>query len=172
MSRLCTLLEKKIKQLASSIIEENGMDKEKQVLNELLVRYFNDILQIEEKVLKQGPFSDLYVTETHIIDAIGLHKKRTMTEVANDLKITVGTLTTAINKLIKKGYVERTRIEQDRRLVLIGLTDKGKKAYKAHEAFHQEMINTMLNQFTKEEEKVIVSAVKKLSTFFYEKYYL
>ena len=32
-----------------------------------------------------------------------------MGEIAHDLRITVGTLTTAINRLIKKGYVERKK---------------------------------------------------------------
>ena len=41
------------------------------VLNMLLVRQFNDILKIEGKVLKEGEFNDLSVTEMHIIEAIG-----------------------------------------------------------------------------------------------------
>ncbi|MBS6042434.1 MAG: MarR family transcriptional regulator, partial [Clostridium baratii] len=83
------------------------MDRNKKILNELLVEIFNDILQIEERALKQGVINDLSVTEIHTIEAIGMYTERTMSEVAQDLKITVGTLTTAINKLIKKGYVER-----------------------------------------------------------------
>ena len=72
------------------------------VLNTLLVDLFNDILKIEASVLKEGEFNDLSVTEMHIIEAIGLDREMTMTEVARDLEITVGTLTTAINRLIKK----------------------------------------------------------------------
>ena len=75
------------------------------VLNTLLVDLFNDILKIEASVLKEGEFNDLSVTEMHIIEAIGLDREMTMTEVARDLEITVGTLTTAINRLIKKEYV-------------------------------------------------------------------
>ena len=98
------------------------------VLNTLLVDLFNDILKIEASVLKEGEFNDLSVTEMHIIEAIGLDREMTMTEVARDLEITVGTLTTAINRLIKKEYVERRRIEEDRRVVLIKLTEKGDEA--------------------------------------------
>ena len=70
------------------------------VLNTLLVDLFNDILKIEASVLKEGEFNDLSVTEMHIIEAIGLDREMTMTEVARDLEITVGTLTTAINRRI------------------------------------------------------------------------
>ena len=86
------------------------MKKSEQVLNVLLVDLFNDILKIEQKSLTQGNFSDLSLTEVHTLEAIGLYDSKTMSEVASKLEITVGTLTTAINKLIKKGYVERKRI--------------------------------------------------------------
>ena len=148
------------------------MEKGKKILNELLVQLFNDILQIEEKSLKNGPLSDLSVTELHTIEAIGMYKERTMTEVAQDLRITVGTLTTAINKLIKKGYVDRKRIEEDRRVVLIHLTKKGKLAYRIHEKFHNDMINETISGLREDEEEILISSLERLNVFFKEKYEL
>lgn len=144
----------------------------RKVINELLVMLFNDILEIEEKALQQGELKDLSVTEIHTIEAIGMYKPRTMTEVANDLGITVGTLTTAITKLVKKGYVERTRGEEDRRAVMIALTRKGKLAYRVHDKFHQEMISETIGGLTDEEEEVLVKSLDKINKFFMEKYHL
>ena len=98
------------------------MSKTISVLNELLVDIFNDILVIEQRALSEGEFKDLSITEIHTIEAIGMYEARSMSEVAKDLKITVGTLTAAVNNLVKKDYVERKRVEQDRRVVLIQLT--------------------------------------------------
>ena len=78
------------------------MEKSISVLNELLVQNFNDILQIEQNALKEGAFSDLSITEIHTIEAIGMYSSRSMSEIALDLEITVGTLTIAINNLVKK----------------------------------------------------------------------
>lgn len=142
------------------------------VLNKLLVQLFRDILDIEEKWLQNSEFSDLSVNEIHVIEAISLDKERTMSEVAYDLSITVGTLTTAINKLVKKGYVDRRRIEEDRRVVLVMLTDKGKEVFKYHEEFHNDMVKCTIDSFSKEEEIVLVSALKRVSEFFEEKYHL
>lgn len=146
------------------------MDKRKKILNELLVQIFNDILQIEEQALKKGVLNNLSVTEIHTIEAIGMYTERTMSEVAQDLKITVGTLTTAINKLIKKGYVERKRIEEDRRVVLIKLTKSGKLAFRLHEKFHNDMINATIEGLSEEEENVLVSSLDRLNEFFKVKY--
>ena len=84
-----------------------------EILNKLLVQLFNDILHIEEKAIKSTGIDNLSITEIHTIDAIGTEGNKTMGEIANNLRITVGTLTTAINRLIKKGYVERKRIEEE-----------------------------------------------------------
>lgn len=148
------------------------MGKSKKVLNELLVELFKDILEIEQKALNEGRFSDLSITEMHTIEAIGMYKPRTMSEVANELEITVGTLTTAINNLVKKEYVERKRIEADRRVVLIQLTKKGKLAYRVHDQFHLDMIKATVEGLSKEEEGVLISSLEKVNVFFKEKYNL
>lgn len=144
--------------------------KTEKILNELLVHLFDDILKIEEKTLQGGSLKDLSVTELHTIEAIGMYSERTMSEVAQDLKITVGTLTTAINKLIKKEYVERKRIEEDRRVVLVKLTKKGKLAFRLHEKFHNDMIRETIKGLTEKEEEVLISSLEKVNGFFKDKY--
>jgi DNA-binding MarR family transcriptional regulator len=142
------------------------------VLNELLVCTFNDILTIEEKALQSCAFNDISVTEIHTIEAIGMYKTRTMTEVACDLSITLGTLTAAINNLVKKGYVERKRSETDRRIVNIQLTKKGKLAYRVHEKFHEEMVKATIEGLKEEEEEILIKSLEKLNEFFKSKYNL
>lgn len=145
------------------------MNKDISVVNELLVKIFNEILQIEEKTLKSGHFSDLSVREMHTIEAIGRKEKRMMSEVAQDLGITVGTLTTSINRLIKKEYVERSRIEEDRRVVLVELTNKGKVAHRLHEKFHNEMVVSMINTLSENETEVLIKSLGKLNKYFKDK---
>ncbi|MDV4152749.1 MarR family transcriptional regulator [Clostridium sp. AL.422] len=145
------------------------MQKDLSVVNELLVKIFNEILQIEEKTLKNGHFSDLSVREMHTIEAIGSKEKRMMSEVAQDLGITVGTLTTSINRLIKKEYVKRSRIEEDRRVVLVELTKKGKVAQRLHERFHNEMVRSMMDCLSENEKEIMITSLGKLNNFFIEK---
>lgn len=145
------------------------MEYKERVINELLVNIFNDILLIEQKTLRTGPLNDLSVTEIHTIEAIGMYKPRNMSEVAGDLKITLGTLTTAINKLIKKGYVDRQRIEEDRRVVQVQLTKKGKLAYRLHEKFHSDMIKDVVKGLDPSHEDILIESLNQLATFFKEK---
>lgn len=141
-------------------------------LNELLVKLFNDILQIEEDSLKNEEFNNLSITEIHVIEAIGTGESRNMSSVARDLDITIGTLTIAINNLVRKGYVHRVRSDEDRRIVLISLTEKGKRVYIHHEQFHDEMITTTISRLSDEEMKVLISALSNINSYFKEKYNL
>ena len=148
------------------------MDKALNVMNELMVDIFNDILTIEQVALKAGTFNDLSVTEIHTIEAIGRYVPRNMTEVAGDLNITVGTLTIAIGNLVKKDYVERKRSEEDRRVVKIGLTKRGKLAYRIHAKFHRDMIRETISGLNESEKSILVEALQKLNTFIKQKYEL
>ena len=83
------------------------------LLNDLLVMLFNEILDVEQKALITGTFKEISINDMHIIDAIGIGEPKNMSTVAGEMAVTVGTLTTAINNLVKKGYVSRVRSAQD-----------------------------------------------------------
>lgn len=146
------------------------MSKSIGVVNELLVHIYNDILALEQRTMQCGRFKDLSVTEMHTIDAIGVNALKSMSEVAGELSITVGTLTTAINNLVKKGYVERKRIEQDRRVVQIGLTESGILAYKIHQRFHHEMVRQTIKGLNEEQESILIQSLEQLNIFFKSRY--
>lgn len=101
------------------------MSNPMKLINDILVDLFKNILDIEEQALKDRGIIDLSMNEMHTLEAIGYEDVKTMSETAGNLKITLGTLTTSVNRLVKKGYVQRLQDEKDRRIVLIKLTDKG-----------------------------------------------
>lgn len=142
------------------------MDETYNTLNTVLVRLFNDIMTIEEKAITSGEFSNITNNDMHVIDAIGIAEPRNMSSIAKSLSVTMGTLTIAINNLVKKGYVNRVRSEKDRRVVLISLTPKGKKAYQHHQNFHDEMIRAVIAGMDAQEIQVLGCALTNLIEFF------
>lgn len=137
-------------------------------LNEVLVRLFRDITTIEEQAIKTGKYKELTVNDMHVIEAVDIHEPKNMTSVARALSVTTGTLTISVNGLVKKGYIERTRSEEDRRVVLISLTEKGRKAFAQHQRFHQQMIDAAVENLNPEEQVVLERALQNLTRFFYE----
>ena len=82
-----------------------------ELLNQLLVMTFNEIMDAENRALITGAFKEISINDVHIIDAVGIAEPRNMSTVAKKMSVTVGTLTTAINNLVKKGYVKKVQSE-------------------------------------------------------------
>ena len=133
------------------------------MLNDILVNLFNVILGIEEKALTSSEFRDISVNDMHILEAVGTEEPRSMSSVAKSLSVTVGTLTIAMNNLVKKGYVNRARSEEDRRVVLISLSEKGEKAYYHHQKFHDDMIQAIMTDLDETQMDALTQALNKLS---------
>ena len=131
------------------------MEKTLSVVNTLLVDTFNNILTIEQNALKKEKFFDVSVAEVHTIEAIGMYQTKSMSEVARSLRITMGTLTVAINNLVKKGYVERFRCQSDKRV---------------HEQFHKYVVQATISGLTEEEHKVLCQTLTKLNVYL-QKYF-
>ncbi len=145
------------------------MDTE-QTLNRLLVQFFKYIMEIEERKLITDEFKEITYNDMHIIEAIGLKQPKKMSEIAKIMSVTTGTLTKAVNALEKKGYVQRQRSEQDKRVVYMMLTEQGILAYKHHERFHQDMIAFILDHVSEAESQVLRQALERLMGYFQEKY--
>lgn len=138
-------------------------------IDDLLSGTFNSILRIEERSLDNRLTEGLTITEIHTIIAIGMYEQNPMNVVAARLCVTMATLNAAIRKLVDKGFVFRTRDESDRRKVMLALTKKGRLVYRAHSAFHKQMVNEALSGLTEEEERILTDALVRVKAFFDER---
>ena len=142
------------------------MDKAYAAINHVLVSLINEIWELEEKAIITEEFKDLTNNDMHVIEAVGTGDGRNMSSIARKLNITVGSLTTAMNSLVNKKYVERRRSEEDRRVVFVKLTPKGIKAYKHHEDYHRQMTQAVVDKLDETEMPVLLKTLDALSEFF------
>ena len=135
-------------------------------LNEVLVNLFRDVMDIEQKAIITEEFQDITNNDMHIIEAIGMNEPKNMSTIAREISVTVGTLTIAMNSLVKKGYVLRDRGKEDRRVVYISLTERGRAAYVHHARFHKAMIDSISDELTSEEMELLIKTLTKLNKWF------
>lgn len=128
----------------------------------------NDILLMEQKVVLSGKFQDITNNDIHVIDTIGIDQPKNMSTVAKKMAVTVGTLTIAINNLVKKGYVLRVRSTEDRRVVLLSLSAKGVDVYKTNNQFRRKMILAAIKGFDEAQCETLEKALGNLKIFFKE----
>ena len=137
-----------------------------ETLNDVLVNLFRDITGIEQKAVRTLGYPDITSNDMHVIEAIGTGEPKNMSSIARALSVTVGTLTISMNSLVKKGYVVRQRSNEDRRVVLVSLSEKGAEVHEHHARFHKEMIDGVIGNLTEEELDTLIKAVTKLNSWF------
>ena len=103
-------------------------------INLMMSDFYNTFSRIEELSLKQN-IKCLTMNEFHVIESIG-NNRLLMNEVADILRVSMGTATVSVNKLVSKKFINRERDEEDRRKVYVTLTKKGLIALNSHNSFH------------------------------------
>lgn len=142
------------------------MARQNRGLNEMLVNLFNHVMDVEGKAVITEEFKDISNNDMHIIEAIGIEEPRNMSEIAKRMSVTVGTLTTNMNGLEKKGYIIRERSSEDKRVVFITLTERGRKAFFHHRDFHKQMIKSVVVGLDDDEKRLLYKCLVKLDNFF------
>jgi DNA-binding MarR family transcriptional regulator len=145
-----------------------AMDDYEVRFNEVLLDIFDGILITEEKALRTGSFSDLTIAELHTLESIGLYDAKTMSETAADLGVTTGTLTVAVDRLVRKGYVNRERDQEDRRIVRVMLTKKGKLAHRIHSKFHHLLVERITHGLDDDRRAILLDMLENISGFIRE----
>ena len=144
------------------------MDPRLESLNTLLVETFNAILKVEEQSLRRATQESVTVTELHLLDAVAKDEQATISSLAAATKVTAGTMTTAVNRLEAKQYVERVREVADRRVVRVRLTEKGRALAYAHKRFHRRMARAVVQGLPEPEIDVLTRAMENIRNFFRE----
>jgi DNA-binding MarR family transcriptional regulator len=138
----------------------------KQVVNELLVDIFNDILKVEHKAIESFTDNALTMSEMHILEAIGNSPDQQMSDIAKKLRITLPTLTVSVQRLEEKGFITRRRFGADRRKVAVELTERGRQAFESHAEFHMKMMDALFMGLNVDKMPVLMDSMALLRDFF------
>lgn len=144
------------------------MEPFNQELNRLLVMAYRRINKLEEGILHSFSGRDLSISEMHLLEAVGERKGEgiPLFELAQRMDLSAPTVTVAISKLAKKGFVDKRKSEKDKRSVIVELTRMGKKMNAAHRYFHEQMVRDIDKLLTPEEREGMRRGMEQLNRFF------
>ena len=138
------------------------------LLNTMLMEVYHNIMRVEEEFLQKNHRIDLTIREMHLIECVGQdrEKGKTISEIAEALKVARPSVTVAVNKLEKKGYLMKSGSQSDGRVVHVTLTREGKIIDAYHRRYHMSMIHEIENEFDDDERDLLVRVIGKLNKFF------
>lgn len=107
---------------------------------------------------------DLSLSKTEIFCLLWMSKNHEviMSDIAGFLDIPMSTTTGVVNRLVKKGYLERYRSETDRRIVVITLTEEGHQLVKEVRAAAAHYFKLVTEMLTEEEKVFLLQIFKKI----------
>jgi DNA-binding MarR family transcriptional regulator len=143
------------------------MDELSTKLNSLIVGTFNSIVKVEEEMVKSMSKYNLTIAEMHMLEQIGfIAEKCTISELAAALKVSLPTVTVAVNKLVIKNCLIKQKNPIDTRSIHISLTDLGKKINRVHAGFHKKMIADISEGLSDTEKEMLIKGIAKIQAYF------
>ncbi len=130
-------------------------------LKNYIERMMHRLMILENHFLEKQA-AGLSMTELKVLCFVGKVERCIIREICDHLLIPKNNMTAIINKLYRKGLVNRERSEENRRVVYISLTETGKVIY------HEEMQNTlelaegMLSRLNESEQQHLLTLINKI----------
>ena len=133
----------------------------------------NAIAGLDELILSLGQriltyfasrSADFTIKEMFLIDVLGSRESATMSELAQILSVPLTTMTSMVTRLVKRGYLDRSRTEEDRRIVLVSLSRQGRDIFQQHRYEYIRTVSEVLGDVTEEEQRTILAFIGQVLT--------
>lgn len=106
---------------------------------------------------------DVNEKELMIIVFVGHNKSVKMSEIADNLKAPLSTLTSIADKLVANKFLVRHNSDEDRRVVKVALGEKGLESYEAFLTRRKAMTKKVLSHFNEKEHNKLINHISKLA---------
>jgi DNA-binding MarR family transcriptional regulator len=136
------------------------------VIQELIDRYVTVSFQVQRKAesLIKGKIGDDLTNDQHyILRYIHRASVCTSTELADAFEVNKSAITATINRMVDRGLIQRTRDENDRRVVYLTLSDDGTKLFEETQEKVRLLVESIITQFEETEIKSFINTYEKLA---------
>ncbi|MEH6995718.1 MarR family transcriptional regulator [Neobacillus drentensis] len=139
---------------------------DKKIIQELIDRYVSVSFDVNKKaasLLKCQIGEDLTNDQHYILSYIKQSHNCTSSELAEAFDVNKSAITAIINRLADRGLIDRTRDENDRRVVYLTLSEKGNELHnKTQEKVHL-LVESFITQFDETEITNFINTYEKLA---------
>ena len=124
------------------------------------------ILEKERKVLR---LSGISLSDYLILFSVYENQDRKMTDIAKELLVSRPVATYAVNRLVKRGLIKRSRSKScDRRVVLLTMTPKAKSFLRSICKKQKVLLQNSFNELPDHVRKLVSDFMPQMKAFFWE----
>lgn len=111
-----------------------------------------------ERMIKLG----VSMTQVHVLSMLQRHGDVPMSRLADLIDVSLSNATGLIDRMEERGYVERVRVPDDRRVVIVRMTDEGRRVMDDMESLREHAFRAVLDRLAMEQLAGIDQAVADL----------
>lgn len=134
-------------------------------IHEYLEKLLYNIMEIDRRGISYKG-DKLSITDICLIKALSQGPEKRMYEIIEELKIPRNAMVPLIAKLTAANYIYKKRDIRDKRVQIIGLTEKGLDALNEVTEKERQELYSLLNDFTFNEEKAILKFLVKIDMLY------
>lgn len=125
----------------------------------LFIEQYHEVLrEADEAEMKATGLPDITIHQFFYLQEIRQKKVTTLTELANALNVTKPSANGVVSRLIKEGFLSRTKSEEDQRKYFLSLTDKGRLVFHHKELAYKKFIRLVESCTTEEQQKLLAES--------------
>lgn len=135
-------------------------------IKDLVDRYIEVSFSVNKKaesLVKEQISSDLTNDQHYTLRYMNRVGTCTSSELAEVFDVKKSAITAIINRMWEKGLIQRTRDENDRRVVYLTLTDKGNELFQQTEQRIHKLVESLIAKFDSKEIQQFIETYEKLN---------
>jgi DNA-binding MarR family transcriptional regulator len=111
-----------------------------------------------ERLVRLG----ISMTQLHVMHLLEQHGELPMSRLAEMLDVSMSAATGLVDRVEERGFVERIRVPEDRRVVLARITDPGRQMLDDVEIVRVELMEQVLDELDERQMAGVASAVASI----------
>lgn len=100
-----------------------------------------------ERMIKLG----VSMTQVHVLSMLQRHGDVPMSRLADLIDVSLSNATGLIDRMEERGYVQRVRVPDDRRVVIVRMTDEGRRVMDDMESLREHAFRAVLDRLSMEQ---------------------
>ncbi|CAN5328424.1 hypothetical protein BH10PSE19_BH10PSE19_18550 [soil metagenome] len=118
-------------------------------------------LQDEADIAFLDSLGGLSLQQLNILNIVGDREPCTMSEIAKQAHLSLSSITSVVDKMVKAKLMDRYRSEDDRRIVYAKLSQEGKRIYEIQIQHVHAVVRKLLQALNLEEQDSLIQIIQK-----------
>jgi DNA-binding MarR family transcriptional regulator len=111
-----------------------------------------------ERLVRMG----VSMAQVHIMYTLQRNGEMPMSRLADVLQVSLSNATGLIDRIEERGFVERTRVPEDRRVVMIRVTDAGRRMLEEVDAISSDLLRSVFGRIGRSQVAAVGRAIADL----------